>query len=144
MPILTINLVHDQYSEGQIESLLVQCSEKFAEGLRCPIDRVRVFINELPADRVCVGGKLVKDTNAKAPYFSFIVLEGRSVEDKQFLLKAFTDLIVNILGAPREMVRGGVVPVLPSDWCIGGEFAAQARLSEIEARAKQQSTSSPQ
>ena len=134
MPILNIHLVRGQHAEDQVETLLLRCSEAFASGLRCPIDRVRVFVTEQEPRLMCVGGQLVRDSGDNAPYFSFIVLKGRSLEDRQQLMAAFTDLIVEILGAPRELVRGGIVPVAPEDWSIGGQPASLLRQAEIEAR----------
>jgi len=133
MPILNIHLVRGQHAVDQVESLLLRCSEAFAAGLRCPLDRVRVFITEHEPRLMCVGGQLVRDSGANAPYFSFIVLEGRSLVDRQQLMVAFTDLIVDLLGAPRELVRGGIVPVAPEDWSIGGQPASFLRQPEIEA-----------
>ena len=134
MPILNIHLVRGQHPPPAVENLLLRCSLAFADGLRCPIERVRVFVTEHEPRFMCVGGRMVSDSSAVAPYFSFIVLEGRSLEDRQHLLAAFTDLIVDILGAPRELVRGGIVPVAPEDWSIGGTPASQLRQGEIEAR----------
>lgn len=134
MPILNIHLVRGQHPAPAVENLLLRCSMAFAEGLRCPIDRVRVFVTEHEPRFMCVGGKMVSDSEAMAPYFSFIVLQGRSLEDRQGLLAAFTDLIVDILGVQRDLVRGGIVPVAPEDWSIGGTPASRLRQSEIEAR----------
>ncbi len=134
MPILHIHLVQGQHMPEQIDELLLQCSRFFAEGLVCPIDRVRVFVSEHAAGRVCVGGRLVSESGVQAPYFSFIVLEGRSLQERQHLLSGFTDLIVKILGARREEVRGGVVPVAPEDWSIGGQPASVLRQQEVELR----------
>lgn len=134
MPILNIHLVRGQHPADQVETLLRRCSEAFAHGLRCPIDRVRVFVTEHEPQLMCVGGQLVRDSGVNAPYFSFIVLEGRSLEDRQQLMAAFTDLIVEVLGAPRECVRGGIVPVAPENWSIGGQPASLTRQAEIEAR----------
>ncbi len=134
MPILNIHLVRGQHPAPAVENLLLRSSKAFADGLRCPIDRIRVFVTEHEPRFMCVGGKMVSDSDAVAPYFSFIVLEGRSLEDRQNLLAAFTDLIVDILGAPRELVRGGIVPVAPEDWSIGGMPASHLRQGEIEAR----------
>lgn len=134
MPILNIHLVRNQHPEKKIEELLLSCSELFAEGLRCPISRVRVFVTEHLPQHCCIGGNLVRETGVKAPYFSFIVLEGRSLEDRQMLLAGFTDLIVNILDVDRSLVRGGIVPVAPEDWSIAGLPASIIRQAEIEAR----------
>lgn len=134
MPVLNIHLVAGQYDDARIETLLVRCSERFAEGLRCPIDRVRVFVTEHRPELFCVGGRVVRDSGVKAPYFSFILLEGRSLEDRQSLIAAFTDCIVDVLDVPRNLVRGGIVPVAPENWGIGGTPASVTRQAEIEAR----------
>lgn len=134
MPILNFHLVQGQHEAAKIETLLLKASALFAEVLACPIDRVRVFATEHAPQYFCVGGKLVSQHDQIAPYFSFIVLEGRSQADRQRLLSGFTDLVVEILGAPRANVRGGIVPVAPSDWCIGGVLASELRQAEIEAR----------
>ena len=134
MPILNFHLVQGQHDAAQVETLLLRASALFAEVLACPIDRVRVFATEHAPQHFCIGGKLVSQHEQVAPYFSFIVLEGRSQADRQRLLSGFTDLVVDILGAPRANVRGGIVPVAPSDWSIGGALASELRQAEIEAR----------
>lgn len=136
MPILNIHLVRGQHPPVKVEELLTRCSTLFAQGLRCPIERVRVFATEHEPHLYCVGGQLVRDGSGPAPYFSFIVLEGRSQEDRQMLLAGFTDLIAEVLGVRKADVRGGVVPVAPEDWGIGGEPASALRSGEIEARRK--------
>lgn len=45
MPVLNFHLVEGQYSQAQHERLLLDSSRFFAEVLKCPIDRVRVFIS---------------------------------------------------------------------------------------------------
>lgn len=134
MPVLNFHLVEGQHEAARIETLLLKASALFAEVLACPIDRVRVFATEHAPQRACIGGKMASQGAPVAPYFSFIVLEGRSQEDRQRLLSGFTDLVVDILGAPRANVRGGIVPVAPSDWSIGGTLASELRQVEIEAR----------
>lgn len=134
MPVLNFHLVQGQHEAAQIETLLLKASALFAEVLACPVERVRVFVTEHAPQHFCVGGKLVSQHEQVAPYFSFVVLEGRSQADRERLLAGFTDLVVDILGAPRANVRGGIVPVAPSDWSIGGVLASEMRKAEIEAR----------
>lgn len=134
MPVLNFHLVQGQHATAQIETLLLKASALFADVLACPVERIRVFVTEHPPQHVCIGGQLVNRQAQVAPYFSFIVLEGRPPEHRERLLRGFTDLIVDILGAPRANVRGGIVPVAPSDWSIGGVLASELRLAEIEAR----------
>lgn len=135
MPILNYHLVEGQYSQTQHQRLLLDSSRFFAEALRCPIDRIRVFINLHRPELFAVGGRPVSDTGARAPYFTFVVLEGRSLEDRQKLLTGFTDIVVEVLGVERGLVRGGIVPVAPENWAIGGEPASRKRADEARARA---------
>ncbi|OJU90470.1 MAG: hypothetical protein BGO13_11615 [Burkholderiales bacterium 66-5] len=134
MPILNIHLVRGQHAQDKVEELLKRCSRLFAEGLHCPIERVRVFATEHEPHLYCVGGQLVRDGAGPAPYFSFIVLEDRSQADRQMLLAGFTELIAEALGVRKADVRGGIVPVAPEDWGIGGVPASALRSAEIEAR----------
>ncbi len=133
MPVLNIHLVRGQHPEEKVSELLLRCSRLFAEGLRCPVDRVRVFATEHAPTQVCLGGQLATVAEP-APFFNFIVLEGRSIEDRQRLLSGFTDLMVEVLGVERSRVRGGVTRVEPEDWSIGGMPASVLRQNEIEAR----------
>lgn len=136
MPILHFHLVEGQYSAAQHQQLLVDASRFFAEVLGCPLDRVRAFIHLLRPELVAVGGALVSQDPVRAPYFSFIVMEGRSLEDRQRLMAGFTDIVVEVLGVQREYVRGGIVPVHPDNWSIGGVPGSAVRRGEIAARAR--------
>ena len=136
MPILNFHLVDGHYSQAQHERLLVESSRFFAEVLRCPIERVRVFITLHRPELFAVAGELCSRGGGQAPYFTFITLEGRSLEDRQRLLRGFTDLVVDILQVDRNVVRGGIVPVMPENWAIGGEAASATRAEEIRARAE--------
>ena len=134
MPILNIHLVAGQHTTEQVGELLQACSALFAEVLKAPVERIRVFATEYAPTHACLGGQLVSAGAPPAPYFSFIVLEDRSVEDRQRLLTGFTDRIVDILGVDRSRVRGGIVPVAASDWSIAGQPANILRAAEIAAR----------
>lgn len=133
MPILNIHLVAGHHAPAQVETLLVQCSELFAEVLRCPVDRIRTMVTEHAPRQMCIGGKLASEAEP-APFFSFYVLEGRSLEDRQRLLAGFVDLIARILGVDRSRIRGCVERIEPEDWTIGGTPASVLRQAEIEAR----------
>lgn len=134
MPILTFHLVQGQHAPTRIESLLLRSSVLFAEGLHCPMDRVRVFVTEHAPQQACLGGKLASQDAQPAPYFTFVLLKGRSLEDRQRLLAGFTDLLVEILECPRERVRGGITLIDPDDWGIGGVPASHLRQAEIQTR----------
>lgn len=136
MPIVNFHLLDQEYCCDQQEQLLLEASRLYAEVLRCPIDRVRAFISLYPARQMAVGGVLCSARRQSAPYFTFIVLEGRPLEERQRLLAGFTDLLERILGAPRELIRGGVTRIEPEDWAIGGVPASVERQAEVQARAK--------
>ena len=104
--------------------------------LRSPIERVRVFITLHRPELFAVGGVLASVQAQRAPYFSFVVLEGRPLEDRHKLLRGFTDIVVDVLQVDRNLVRGGIVPVAPENWAIGGEPASIKREAEIRARAE--------
>lgn len=135
MPILHFHLAEGLYSDTQQERLLIESSQLFARELACPIDRVRAFIHLYAPQRVAVGGELVSRRDGDAPYFQFVSLEGRPLEQRQRLLRGFTDLLVEILGVPRERVRGGCWPVASENWAIAGVPASVVRATEIASRA---------
>jgi len=136
MPILEYHLVEGVYSDAQCERLLVESSQFYAEILKSPMDRVRVFIHLHKPAMCATGGVLVSRGGKPAPYFHFLVLQGRSVEERHALLTGFTDLVVNTLGVERSLVRGGCWPIPPEDWAIGGTPASVMRAAEVQARAE--------
>lgn len=136
MPILTIHLGEGHYSDAQCEKLLVETSRLYAEVLKSPIERVRVFIQTHKPSHIAVAGVPSSQSQAKAPYFHFLVLKGRSLEERHQLLRGFTDLIVEILQVDRTLVRGGCWPIPPEDWAIGGLPASIKRADEVEARVQ--------
>lgn len=136
MPVIQFHIVEYRYTKPQLERLLLESSKLYAEVLKSPIERVRAFVTLHQPALFAVAGKLVSSGQTDAPYFSFIVLEGRSLEERHRLHAGFTDLIVEILGADRDSVRGGCTPVHPENWSIAGTPASVAREAEIRARAK--------
>lgn len=137
MPILEYHLVDNQYSEAQCEKLLVESTRLYAEVLRSPPDRIRVFIHLHKPSMVAVAGVPVSRGGEASPYFRFLVLQGRPLEERQRLLSGFTELLVDILGARKGSVRGGCWPIPPEDWAIGGVPASVARAAEVAARASE-------
>ena len=134
MPIVTYHLVEGRHAPEAVAVLLRRSCHFFAEVLECPIDRVRAFATQHPADRVCVGGQMVSDGGPEAPFFQFALMAGRPEEHRQRLLVGFTDLLVEVIGADRALVRGGIWTVAPEDWAIGGVPASVMRRAEVEAR----------
>lgn len=134
MPIVTFHLVDGLYPVQSVQRLLVESSHLYARVLDSPVDRVRAFVDLYPAELVAVAGELVSETPRKAPYFEFFVLAGRPLHQRHDLLRGFTDLLVDILDAPRELVRGNAIELDPDNWAIGGVAASVRRASEIAAR----------
>ena len=137
MPIVTYYLVAGRHDDAAIGELLTRSCALFAQVLESPIDRVRAFAHEFRPQAACIGGELASDGAADAPYFHFMLLEGRPLEQRQRLLAGFTDLLVECIGVERARVRGGMWPVAPEHWAIGGAPAAGVRADEIAARAQQ-------
>ena len=135
MPILNIHLVASHHAPDKIETLLIKCSALFAEVLNSPVDRIRAYVTEYPAQRACIGGKMGGEAEP-APFFTFYVLEGRSLEDRQRLLVGFVDLIADVLAVDRSRIRGCAESISPEDWTIGGTPASVVRQAEIEARRR--------
>lgn len=140
MPILEYNLIENEYTDAQCEQLLVESSRLYAEVLKSPLDRVRVVIHLYKPQMAATGGVPVHRGGRSAPYFHFLVLQGRPVEERHALLTGFTDLVVRILGAERALVRGGCWPISPEDWAIGGTPASVMRAAEVKARAEAAAT----
>ncbi len=134
MPILEYHLTDGQYTDAQCEKLLVESSKLYAKILKSPMDRVRVVIHQHKPSMVAVAGVLMNKGGNSAPFFFFLALLGRPVEERQALLTGFTDLVVEILGAERSVVRGGCWTIPPEDWSIGGTPASVLRAAEVKAR----------
>lgn len=136
MPVVNFHLLAGHSSAEQDERLLKEASRLYAEVLKAPMERVRALITTYPASQFAVAGAPCSANGLHAPFFEFIVLEGRSLEDRQQLHQDFTELLVEVLGVSRELVRGMCRRVAPEDWSIGGEPASMLRAGEVAARAR--------
>lgn len=133
MPVAHFHLPAGTFRAEQERDLLVQASEAYSRVLDSPMDRVRAFLVHYSASSIAVAG--VVENPTPAPYFTAIVLAGRSVEQRQELLAALTDVVVKTLGVGRAGVRGQIIEVLPENWGIGGTPASGLRAVEIAERA---------
>ena len=136
MPVVNFHLVEGLTTPEQDERLLLGACRLYADVLRAPMERVRAFITPHRASQFAVAGELVAHNGLHAPYFDFIVLDWRPLDERQRLLAGFTDLLVDTLGVRRDLVRGSCRRVEPQDWAIGGEPASALRKDEVEARAR--------
>ena len=137
MPIVNFHLVDGMSTPEQDERLLIGACQLYAEVLKAPLERIRAFITPHRPGQFAVAGGLCAHNGLHAPYFEFIVLEGRSLEDRHCLMRRFTDLLVDTLDVRRELIRGSCRRVEPQDWAIGGEPASVIRKDEVAARAAQ-------
>ncbi len=134
MPIVNFHLIENTNQPEHEKVLLEQAAKLYAEILKSPVERVRAYITYHTDTQFYVGGDLFCNNQKNAPYFEFIVLEGRPLEERQRLLLGFTELLVDILGVDRKLVRGQCRRVDPEDWAIGGVPASNMRKDEIDAR----------
>lgn len=134
MPIAHLHIV-DPTPEQRVE-LLKRASHAYAEVFESPVDRVRVFLHAYPADCAAVGGVPVSEGGTASPFFSLLAMGGRPIDQQQRAIVAFTDLIEEVLGVDRSVIRGMVTEVNPDTWGIAGEPASKVRAAEIAARAE--------
>ncbi|MBN9107493.1 MAG: tautomerase family protein [Pseudonocardia sp.] len=131
MPIFEVHLVAGRHPPERLAELLRALSARYAEILESPVERVRGFVTAHPAAHVVAGGEV----GVEAPYVTALVLRGRPVEQRHRLIAAFTDVVVDVLGAARASVRVRIEQVDPDEWGIAGVPASAARATEIAARA---------
>ncbi|MCH9829415.1 MAG: tautomerase family protein [Gammaproteobacteria bacterium] len=136
MPIVSFHLTEGRSQPEQQARLLTEASQLYAQVLQSPLERVRAYIHSFPETRVAVAGVLARDDAPDAPYFEFFVLDGRPFDQCSRLMGGFTDLLVRILGARRDLIRGCCRRIDPQDWSIGGVPASVLRAAEIDARAR--------
>jgi len=133
---MTIHLKRDAFADTKLETLLRESSRIFAELLESPIERVRVFINEIPGSRMAAGGEVQSAVAASgAPFFEFYVLEGRPQAQIERVHATVTELIAETLAVKRESIRGVCLAIRPEHWSIAGRSAAVIRAEEIARRA---------
>lgn len=137
MPVVNFHIVRQACSPEQRDHLLKAASQLYSEVLCSPMERVRAFVTLRNADECAVAGDTVSNNQLHAPFFEFLVLEGRSLEERQQLMAGFTSLLVEALGVDPGLVRGRCIRVHPQDWSIGGMGADSLRAGEIAARAAQ-------
>jgi 4-oxalocrotonate tautomerase len=134
VPIVEFHLVEGLYSAAAQQRLLAEASALYADVLDSPVERIRALITLHVPTLAAVGGETVSRGGDAATYFTFLMLEGRPTEQRRRLLGGFTDLLVDVLGVSRALVRGRCVRLDPEDWAIGGTPASAARADEIQAR----------
>lgn len=134
MPIAHLHVVDP--TPEQKRELLVRASQAYADVFESPVDRVRIFIHSYAADCAAVGGVPVSEGAAPAPFFNCLAMGGRPIEQQQRAVKAFTDLLADVLGVDRSVIRGMVTGVNPETWGIAGEPASKVRAAEIASRAE--------
>lgn len=139
MPVIHFHLENNKYSQEQCEELMIKASEIYCSVLYNTTEeefmsRVRIFLQFYPSWGMATSGTPISRGGANAPYFDFIVLEGRPIDEIQELIEGFTDLLVDLLGAERSLIRGACWPVTPEHWGIGGVPASVLRSKEIVSR----------
>lgn len=136
MPIIHFHVCDTPASRAAGAALLQDASACYATVLQTPIERIRAFMTLHPPEMFLVAGELCSVSASQAPFFDFIVLDGRPLAERQRLLAEFTELCVQHLGVDRAVVRGVCRRVPPEDWGIGGVSASELRRAEIDTRAR--------
>ncbi|MBW0115178.1 tautomerase family protein [Pseudonocardia abyssalis] len=131
MPIVEVHLVEGAHTPAQHSALLAALSARYAEVLDSPLPRIRAYLTLHRPEHWTAGG----EPGVTAPYFTAIVLTGRPAQQRHRLLASFTDIVVDVLGVDRGVVRGRIIQVDPDDWGIAGQPASAARRAEIADRA---------
>ncbi len=61
------------------------------------------------------------------PFIQINILEGRTPEKKERLIREVTDLVSDVLEAPKESVRVMIQEIQPEHWGIAGESVKKRR-----------------
>lgn len=134
MPITVVHIQYERYKKEQIEGFLNECCAFVAEALESPIDRIRIFANNIPAGYVSIGGKLASNSEKSAPFYETYLLEGRPARQREAVLKGIADLLAKHLNEDISSVRGICHMVPPEHWAIAGIPASGVRADEIAER----------
>lgn len=137
MPITVLYLPCDDYSDEQIAEVANAVCLAKANVLESPIDRIRVFVNDMPMRHVSIGGQMANIDRKVAPFYETYLLEGRPASQQAAVLAAIADLLAAHLSVDISNIRGLCHMVPPSRWAIGGVPAASIRAGEIAQRASQ-------
>lgn len=116
MPVLEVHLVDGQHDPTRHCALLATMSERYADVVDAPIDRIRAFLTVHRPEHWVTGGVAATDDRRPAPYFTAIVLAGRPAMLRRRLMMQLTDALVDVLGVERDRVRGRIIEVGPEDW----------------------------
>lgn len=140
MPVVIFTLPDTDAVRESREVICTEACRVFAEILAAPVERIRAYIQILPAAQIAAGGGWLglPDATLLAPFYQFFVLQDRAASQVQELHAAFTAILVTSLGIDRMEIRGICTRVSPADWAIGGIAADRARKQELEARAGQE------
>ena len=136
MPILRVQCNVARYTPEQREGFMGEAAQLFADVLVSPVERIRVFLLDVPSGLCHVGG--MSSPPVDPVFYEFYLLAGRPAEHKLRLMRGFTALLEQWLAADRSAIRGVCWHVPPDDWAIGERTAAELRSQEIADRARKQ------
>ncbi|HEX6056120.1 MAG TPA: tautomerase family protein [Intrasporangium sp.] len=134
MPVAHLHVVDP--TPEQRRRLGDEATRIYAEALKSPIDRIRVYVVSHRRDEVTVGGVSAADGGLPAPFFTAVVLAGRPVEQRHKIMRRLSALLAEVMGVEIAAVRGRIIRCEPEDWAIAGEPASVVRASEIAARSQ--------
>ncbi len=136
MPVVQFYLAQTRIAPERCQVLIQQASELMASYLAAPIARIRVFVNLYAEEQIGAAGHAIKENDVFAPYFECTLLAGRSLEQRQTLMRALVYLLAEVTQADISLIRGCCRLVQPEDWFISDQPASVMRQAEIQQRAQ--------
>lgn len=143
MPVAHINVLKG-HSRESLKQLIGEVSEKMAEILGAPKDRLQVWVTEVDAELWGVGGvpaaEAMKDKSlaeTEMPLIQMVLMEGRSKEQHHALIEALTEITARVLQTRKERIRLHIADAQPDKWGIGGVPYSVKRAAEMVARKEQ-------
>lgn len=100
----------------QIRRLGEEATDIYADALTCPVERVRVYVVNLPAENVTVAGENCADGAAPMPFFTARFRADRPQSQREDVMRRFSRLLAETIGVEVSGVRGQIIPVKPENW----------------------------
>lgn len=136
MPVVQFYLAQTKMTPERCQALVQQASQLMASHLEAPLARIRVFINLYAGEQIGATGQAIKDNDVFAPYFECTLLAGRSLDQRQTLMRALVHLLAEVTQADISLIRGCCRLVQPEDWFISDQPASVIRQAEIQQRVQ--------
>ena len=143
MPVAHIHVLQG-HPKPVLRQLIAEVSDKLAQIIGAPKDRLEVWITEEDPELWGICGipaqDVLTDTNRaqiEMPFIEMVLLAGRPKDQHHQLIAQITDVVARILGSDKTRIRIHIAEANPDSWGIGGVPASVVRAAEIAARTTQ-------